>query len=145
MESKKNEGMYDTRVAARRLRGLVGSGPEHLAARNEAGRALISEFMALARKHGLTPTPTKQGCSVEIQDCVVMVDLDPANGIVQYGRRDTMTLRNVPLVFNVGTGIFEGQTVDTETHPPPGEPHPWRSALDVLVENVVTISAGVTR
>jgi hypothetical protein len=48
---------------------------------------------------------------------------------------------SLPLAFNPFTKRVEGAEIDTAITPVPGEYRPWRSALDVLVEEVLKLAA----
>lgn len=143
METSKPSGKYDTRSAERRLRDYAGNGQEHRQGRVAAARTLLEEFVALAGRYSLKTTTDEKWCSVVVGGITIFVSLDADRGVLQVVRKipDGRHYEDVPLVFNPSSSVLEGTSIDPNIAPTPGGLTPWRSALDVLVEEVLKLAA----
>jgi hypothetical protein len=122
-------------AAARRLLGdHLGKGDKYRAERIAAGKALVQQLHNLLGDYNVVTERFEQGTGF-----IVHMPAQKFLVGVKDDREGTVIVdvlggqKPAPLYFNPDTGLFEGQEVDNEVTPLPGQLRQRRSAMATIV------------
>jgi len=130
------EPLYDSRETIGLLATALHEnvGPDKIGD-HSAGNALLDDLLALNGKTRAAISVAREGVvQIQIGSRRVWVTRGNSDGLVVVSDRSDLPARVERIHFDPVSRRFEGNDADPDVAPIPGQPHPRRSALAVVVE-----------